>query len=53
MLELFPEIKESLIKTQFEIECRCCGKSVTKKFKTILKILPAKPILWKNLYFNK
>ena len=38
------------IKTQFEIECRCGGHSVTKKFMTILQILVAKPKLWKNLY---
>ena len=42
-----------LYKTQFEIECRCCGHSVTKKLKTILQILRAKPKLWKNLYFYK
>ena len=41
------------LKTQFEIECRCGGHSVTKKFMTILKILAAKPKLWKNLYFYK
>ena len=40
-------------KTQFEIECRCGGHSVTKKFKTILQILLAKPKLWKNLWFYK
>ena len=34
--------------TQFEIECRCGGHSVT-----ILQTLPAKPKLWKNLYFYK
>ena len=34
--------------TQFEIECRCGGHSVTKKFKTILQLLLAKPKLWKN-----
>ena len=39
------------LRTQFEIECRCGGHSVTKKFKTILQILLAKPKLWKNLYF--
>ena len=37
--------------TQFEIECRFGGYTVTKKFKTILQILLAKPKLWKNLYF--
>ena len=40
-------------KTQFEIECRFGGHTVTKKFKTILQILLAKPKLWKNLYFYK
>ena len=39
--------------TQFEIECRCGGHTVTKKFKTILQILLAKPKLWKKLYFYK
>ena len=39
--------------TQFETECRCGGHSVTKKFKTILQIVLAKPQLWKNLYFYK
>jgi hypothetical protein len=39
--------------TQFEIECRCGGHSVTKKFMTILQILVAKPKLWKYLYFYK
>ena len=38
-------------RTQFENECRCCGPSVTKKFKTILQIFLVKPKLWKNLYF--
>ena len=42
-----------LVMTQFEIECRCGGHSVTKKFKTILQILLAEPKLWKNLYFYK
>ena len=39
--------------TQFEIECRFGGHSVTKKFKTIWQILLAKPKLWNNLYFYK
>ena len=39
--------------TQFEIECRCGGHSVTKKLMTILKILVAKPELWKLLNFYK
>ena len=39
--------------TQFEIECRFGGHSVTKKFKTIWQILLAKPKLWKNLNFYK
>jgi hypothetical protein len=39
--------------TQFEIECRCGGHSVTKKFMTILQILVAKTKWWKNLYFYK
>ena len=39
--------------TQFKIECRCGGHSVTKKFMTILQILVAKPKLWKKLYFYK
>ncbi len=43
----------SKVTTQFEIECRCGGHSVTKKFMTILQILVAKPKLWKNLYFYK
>ena len=30
------------LRTQFEIECRCDGHSVTKKFMTILPILVAK-----------
>ena len=38
---------------KFEIECRCGGHSITKKFKTILQILLAKPKLWTNLYFYK
>ena len=29
-------------KTEFEIECRCGGHSVTKEFLTILQILVAK-----------
>ena len=37
--------------TQFVIECRCSRHSVTKKFKTILQMLPAKPKLWKKLFF--
>ena len=39
--------------TQFDIEFRCGGHSVTKKFMTILQILLAKPKLWKkkSLYF--
>ena len=32
-----------LVKTQFEIKCRCGGHSVTIKFMTILQILVAKP----------
>ena len=39
--------------TQFEIECRYGGHSVTKKFTAILQILVAKNNLWKNLYFYK
>ena len=39
--------------TQFEIENRCGEHSITKKFKTILQILLAKPKLLKNLYFYK
>ena len=39
--------------TQFEIQCRCGGHRVTKKFKTNWQILLAKPKLWKNLYFFK
>ena len=39
------------LRTQFEIECRCGGHSVTKKFKTILQILLAKPKLWKIYIF--
>ena len=39
--------------TQFEIECRCGGHSVTKKFKTILQLLLAKPKLLKKLNFYK
>jgi hypothetical protein len=39
--------------SQFEIECRFGGHSVTKMFMTILQILVAKPNLWKNLYFYK
>ena len=42
-----------LFTTQFEIEWRCGGHSVTKKFKTILQILRAKPKLWKKLYSYK
>ena len=41
--------------TQFEIECRCGGNSVTKKLKTILQILLAKPKLWrrkKNIFIS-
>ena len=34
--------------TQFEIECRCGKQSVTKKLKTILPILLAKPKLGKK-----
>ena len=45
--------QEISLMTQFEIECRCGGHSVTKKFMTILQILVAKPKLWKNLYFYK
>ena len=41
------------IKTQFEIECRCGGYRVTKKFKTILQTFVAKAKLWKDLYFYK
>ena len=40
-------------KMEIEIEWRCGGHSVTKKFMTILKILVAKHKWWKNLYFNK
>ena len=39
--------------TQFEIECRCGGHSVTKQFMTIYQILVSKPKLWKKLYFYK
>ena len=39
--------------TQFEIEFRFGGHTVTKKFKTILQILLAKPKQRKNLYFYK
>ena len=46
-------IQPHILKTQFEIECRCGGHSVTKKVMTILQILVAKPKLWKNLYFYK
>ena len=38
--------------TQFEFECRCGGHSVTKKFKTILQIMWAKPKLWKIYIFK-
>ena len=37
--------------TQFEIELRYGGHSVTKQFMTIFKKLVAKPKSWKNLYF--
>ena len=50
ILDNFPGNKYT---TQFEIECRCGGHSVTKKFKTILQILLAKPKLWKNSYIYK
>ena len=42
---------DKLHMTQFEIECRFGGHSVTKKFKTILQILLAKPKLWKKFIF--
>ena len=51
------ELKDRLInescRTQFEIECRCGGHSVPKKFMTILQILVAKPKLWKIFYLYK
>ena len=37
--------------TQFEIELRYGGHSVTKQLMTIFKKLVAKPKSWKNLYF--
>ena len=37
--------------TQFEIECRCGGHSVTLKFKTIVQILLAKPKMYFFLCF--
>ena len=46
-------VGKNLVMTQFEIECRCGGHSITKQFKIILQILLAKPKLWKNLYFYK
>ena len=44
---------EKCVTTQFEIECRFSGHTVTKNVKTALQILLAKPKICKNLYFYK
>ena len=40
--------------TQFEIECRCGGHSVTKKFKTILQksVAPVFTRWYFNIFFD-
>ena len=52
-LKWFVSLQTKNPKTQFEIERRCGGHSVTKKFVKILQILLAKHRFWKKLYCYK